>query len=41
MKSHTSKSRSAYRKFVFAGLSAAWIAGLATLALTAGSAHAF
>lgn len=40
MKSHTAKTRSTYRKVVFAGLSAAWLAGLAALVLTASSAQA-
>ncbi len=40
MKTIARKRRSNYRKAVLAGLSAAWIAGLAAMVLTATAAHA-
>ena len=41
MKHHTRKRRSVGRTIIAAGLSAAWIAGVTTLIVTATAAHAF
>ncbi len=41
MKHYTRNRRSVTRKLIAAGLSAAWIAGVTTLIVSATAAHAF